>query len=196
MTTALLLLVCAIALAAQSAQALPHPLLDLYDNQSPDSITEETEQVAEMDANEISAFETEVLDTQAVTITNCGLAGSIVQAALQFGLSFVPNSNIVTVSVNCALRVNSYVCTDVVVLIRGTRYTSVRACRATSKFTLYSVYNPWKSNYSFLFCRWQRVCACDRCSQVSTPRGDPSYSNLYSSSGQQRARNLEIGLVG
>ena len=75
MTTALLL-VCAIALAAQSAQALPHPLLDLYDNQSPDSITEETEQVAEMDANEISAFETEVLDTQAVTITNCGLAGS------------------------------------------------------------------------------------------------------------------------
>ena len=134
MTTALLLLVCAIALAAQSAQALPHPLLDLYDNQSPDSITEETEQVAEMDANEISAFETEVLDTQAVTITNCGLAGSIVQGALQFGLSFVPNSNIVTVSVNCALRVNSYVCTDVVVLIRGTRYTSVRACRATSKF--------------------------------------------------------------
>eukprot|EP00731_Ephydatia_muelleri_P005623 Em0002g1799a len=109
-------------------QALPHPMLGLYEN--PESMSEESEQVAEMDTSEISAFDTDVIDAQAVTITNCGIAGNIVQAALQFGLAFVPNSGIVGVSVNCALRVGSYVCTNVAVSVRGVQYTSVRACVA------------------------------------------------------------------
>lgn len=133
MATALLLL-CVISLASHSAQALPHPMLDLYEN--PESMSEESEQVAEMDTSEISVFDTDVIDAQAVTITNCGIAGNIVQAALQFGLAFVPNSGIVGVSVNCALRVGSYVCTNVAVSVRGVQYTSVRACVAPSKFML------------------------------------------------------------
>ena len=130
MATALLLLLCVIALASQSARALPqaHRMLNLYE--TPERMREESEQVAAMDSNEISAFDTDAIDAQAIAITNCGIAGNIVQAALQFGLAFVPNSNIVGVSINCALQVGSYVCTDVVVTISGTEYTSVRVCKA------------------------------------------------------------------
>ncbi|KAL5505246.1 hypothetical protein EMCRGX_G006648 [Ephydatia muelleri] len=109
------------------------------------SMSEESEQVAEMDTSEISVFDTDVIDAQAVTITNCGIAGNIVQAALQFGLAFVPNSGIVGVSVNCALRVGSYVCTNVVVSVRGVQYTSVRACVAP---TAVSSLQKFKNMYS------------------------------------------------
>lgn len=196
MATALLLLLCVIALASQSARALPqaHRMLNLYE--TPERMREESEQVAAMDSNEISAFDTDAIDAQAIAITNCGIAGNIVQAALQFGLAFVPNSNIVGVSINCALQVGSYVCTDVVVTISGTEYTSVRVCKAQSKFILFYIYNLNCINIMVYIYRWQRLCESERCSQVSTKLASRSYSAVYSNSDCDRAGNVEVGPVG
>ena len=92
---------------------------------------------AKLQGNELEAVQQAFNDPRGIEIQNCGVAGNIIQSALQFGLSFIPGaSNAYGVFIACSIPSGVNDCTIVQVAVPSggnNMKADIDVCRRPSK---------------------------------------------------------------